>query len=344
MVNKCAVPHCKSGYASADNENPIAKFRFPQKNDDLKNKWIQFVNRIEWTASTHSVICELHFEGNLINRGEKCNLKWDINPVPTIYPAALAETLSVLPSVPPPVRKPPKKRVYQPDELDAFRQKDKISSLNDISQSDVLRGYEKKAGEGYVLFYNIVFDENTNFPNILESIKIDLDLHVQLQYNGNPLPLPRWFTHGHNAKLTKLSMLENFPSYMRESVSDSHYSFIDELNQRKLYQPRGRPPYSAELIRFALHLRYTSLQAYKLLLKQFPMPSISLLNKIQQGGVNAMKALKLLRERGKILIQLFVYILLLRIVNRLQRAILKSSDSGLFCAKNSANAISSENT
>ena len=37
------------------------------------------------------------------------------------------------------------------------------------------------------------------------------------------------------------------------------------------------------MIRFALHLRHASLQAYKLLLEKFPMPSISLLNKIQQG-------------------------------------------------------------
>ena len=36
------------------------------------------------------------------------------------------------------------------------------------------------------------------------------------------------------------------------------------------------------------------------MLKKFPIPSISLLNKIQQGGVNSIKALKVLRENGKI--------------------------------------------
>ena len=46
------------------------------------------------------------------------------------------------------------------------------------------------------------------------------------------------------------------------------------------------------MIRFALHLRHASLQAYKLLLEKFPMPSISLLNKIQQGGVDSLRALK----------------------------------------------------
>ena len=41
------------------------------------------------------------------------------------------------------------------------------------------------------------------------------------------------------------------------------------------YQAKGRPPYSSAMIRFALHLRYTSLQSYKLLLEKFPLPSIS---------------------------------------------------------------------
>ena len=49
------------------------------------------------------------------------------------------------------------------------------------------------------------------------------------------------------------------------------------------------------MICFTLDLRHTSLQAYKLLLL-----SISLLNKIQQGGVDSLKALKVLREEDQI--------------------------------------------
>ena len=46
-------------------------------------------------------------------------------------------------------------------------------------------------------------DDGTKFPKILESIKVDDDLHVQLQYNSMPLPLPLWFAQGHNATLEK---------------------------------------------------------------------------------------------------------------------------------------------
>ena len=54
------------------------------------------------------------------------------------------------------------------------------------------------------------------------------------------------------------------------------------------------------MIRYALLLRYTSLAAYKQLLKKFPLPSISLLNKLHTGGVDAMKAAKYLKAKGKI--------------------------------------------
>ena len=46
------------------------------------------------------------------------------------------------------------------------------------------------------------------------------------------------------------------------------------------------------MIRYALHLRYASLLVYRLLLAKSPLLSLSLLNNIQQGGVDALKALK----------------------------------------------------
>ena len=59
------------------------------------------------------------------------------------------------------------------------------------------------------------------------------------------------------------------------------------------------------MIRYALHLRYTSLQAYRLLLEKSPMLPLSLLNNIQQGGVDALKALKALYEKAPFLVTVF---------------------------------------
>ena len=59
------------------------------------------------------------------------------------------------------------------------------------------------------------------------------------------------------------------------------------------------------MIRYALHLRYTSSQAYRLLLEKSLMLPLSLLNNIQQGGVDALKALKTLYEKAPFLVTVF---------------------------------------
>ena len=47
-------------------------------------------------------------------------------------------------------------------------------------------------------------------------------------------------------------------------------------------------------------LRYTSLPAYQLLVKHFPLPSVSLLKRLSQGGLKPLKAVKLLLNERKI--------------------------------------------
>ena len=70
-------------------------------------------------------------------------------------------------------------------------------------------------------------------------------------------------------------MLENFPTYIKNVVEEDPYSILNELQKRQHYKPKGRSPFSADLIHYALILRYTSRQAYKLLLDKFPLPSFS---------------------------------------------------------------------
>ena len=95
-------------------------------------------------------------------------------------------------------------------------------------------------------------------------------------------------------------MLENLLAHIRNVAFDHYNKLLDELNKKQLLKPKGRPPYSVETIWYVLHLRYASFLAYKQLLEKFPLPSISLLNKIQQGGVNSIKAQKILQKTGKI--------------------------------------------
>ena len=79
--------------------------------------------------------------------------------------------------------------------------------------------------------------------------------------------------------LQNFSMLENFPTYIKNVAEEDPFSISNELQKRQHYKPKGCPPFSADLIRYALRLRYTSRQAYKLLLEKFPLPSFSLSEK-----------------------------------------------------------------
>ena len=49
-----------------------------------------------------------------------------------------------------------------------------------------------------------------------------------------------------------------------------------------------------------LLLPYTSTQAYKLLLEQLPLPSFSLLKKLNKSGMEPVKAVKVLLDQGEI--------------------------------------------
>ena len=73
---------------------------------------------------------------------------------------------------------------------------------------------------------------------------------------------------------------------------------LNELNQRNLSKPHGRAQYAASMIWCALHLCYRSLQANRVLLEKCPMLSLPLLNKIQQGDVDALNELKTVHEKG----------------------------------------------
>ena len=59
MVNKCTAPKRPSGYASNEKKQ-IAKFHFPQKNAELNKQWIRFVDRSDWIATKHLLLCECY--------------------------------------------------------------------------------------------------------------------------------------------------------------------------------------------------------------------------------------------------------------------------------------------
>ena len=88
---------------------------------------------------------------------------------------------------------------------------------------------------------------------------------------------------------------------MRNTATDNYKELLNELNQGKGFKRQERTPYSASMIWYVLHLCYASLLAYRLLLEKSPLLSLSLLNNIQQGGVDALKVLKSFYEKSPFL-------------------------------------------
>ena len=141
--------------------------------------------------------------------------------------------------------------------MDNFRERSTNTSLVDLNETAAPDGVQFKKSNDHPMFYNLAFDKETKFPKILESIKVDSGFHVQLQYNGIPVPLPQWFVQGHSAWLNKVSMLENLPAHIWNVAFNNCNERLDEINKRQFLKPKGKPPYYVKMIRYGLHLRHT---------------------------------------------------------------------------------------
>ena len=108
-------------------------------------------------------------------------LNWSLNPKPTINTKAALNWPSTLPPSSS-SRKPHKVRVHQNDQLADFKKVDKITTFDDITQSQAQANYLFHKTLECIVFYNLVFCATTGFPKIFGAIKVDLDLHVKLEW------------------------------------------------------------------------------------------------------------------------------------------------------------------
>ena len=77
-------------------------------------------------------------------------------------------------------------------------------------------------------------------------------------------------------------------------MKEDPYSILNELQKRQHYKPKGRPPFSADQVRYAL-LHQGKLINYFWI--KFSLPSFSLLEKTQSGGVRSITTVKSLMEK-----------------------------------------------
>ena len=306
MPKTCAIVGCRTGHkrkkGEPENVNTGPVFDFPEetKDPELRSVWIKFVNRVDWAPSLYVGICSKHFDTADIKHGpQRITLERKNRPIPTIYDPNNIIPKSLLPT-PITLRKAPTDRNTIPDEKPAFIQNDHISSFTDLNETLCPIGYTFLRREESVIYYKMELVEQSNAPKIVASILIDTDMHVKLFKDSAPVPLPGWFRHGTNCTLKSKGSLQNFPTYIKNYEYPFPDDLLKELHQIRYYKPKGRPKYSTALLRFALQLRYTSAAAYRKLLEHFPLPSMDLLKKLKEGGIDPLKAAKRLLDDEKI--------------------------------------------
>jgi hypothetical protein len=298
MVNKCSVFGCFTNHGGGHDEGTVFGLK-RVKDLERKRQWFRFCNRNDIEMNGSVFICSKHFEEKFIKRNSKQpRLIKKLSPIPTIHPVGVYDEMpSCLPTVKK-TRKPPRERIYQPDEMPQFQSAFQVSSFGDVDESllDFLEtDFQCSKNPDNVVYYKTVIDE-LSIPHIAECIRIDSDLHVKLFHKGSPIPLPKWFREGQDCKFKSKDMLPNFCTHIREQC-EQWGDVLDEIQKIRYMKS---PTYSASLIRYALMLRYSSLPAYKLMMKEFKLPSLSLLQKVVAGKLDTMKVAKTLKDKGNI--------------------------------------------
>ena len=183
-----------------------------------------------------------------------------------------------------------------------FKKQDKIANFGSISETLSPRNFKLLYNNNKAIFYKMENSTKFDIPILTQCIVVDEALHVKLFLNGFPIPLPEWFRKSHECILKSKSILENFSSYISNyaDFKEADNELLDEFCELRYKVPDNKPKYTTALLQLTMLLRYTSVQAYKLLLKYLPLPSVSLLKKLCQGGLEPLKAIKLLLNDGKI--------------------------------------------
>lgn len=118
-----------------------------------------------------------------------------------------------------------------------------------------------------------------NISQLIETITIG-----QLFSNFYPLSLQEWFCKGSDSHLKRTTSLETFLSPIRNFKENKIIptDILDEFYQIRIKKPIEKPKYSINLLRYALVLRYTSMQVYNILLEQLSVPYLTLLRKLHR--------------------------------------------------------------
>ena len=122
-------------------------------------------------------------------------------------------------------------------------------------------------------------------------MRVDRDLHVKLFYKGSLLPLPQWFCHGRDCRFTRKIMMQNFPNYIKLE-GEQTFNILEELKELKFKKKENI------LVQCSFTLYF--LTNIPTIYERVSISLMSLLRKITEGQLDAVKCAKSLKSQGVI--------------------------------------------
>ena len=245
MPNKCAAYGCKSGYDSSETQN-VTLHRFPLNNEALLNTWLRRISRSNFTPSSNSRLCSLHFresdfvaeslDTNITRRRIKSSnctrAKRQLKPnaVPSIFPNMpgyfTLEAEERPTGATTSIRQQNVNARFEQMETELF-QEESISTIEDLieklPEASTPSGFTHEICNGNVWFHHIEYE--TLPPKIACSILVGSDLKVSIFGANHELPINNIAHITAGGILRNISELCNVMAFLK-THSESHFSSI----------------------------------------------------------------------------------------------------------------------
>ena len=119
-----------------------------------------------------------------------------MNPIRTIHSSVAQTKSSALPSTCwPTLRKPSNSELFERRNWISFYCKTRSLVLTTLRKIKLLLIHKST---DFLVYYKIIFDATTGFPEVVEAGRVVTKLKVKQQYRGDNVPVRAWFVDGNN--------------------------------------------------------------------------------------------------------------------------------------------------
>ena len=288
MVKKCLIPECNPNYKNRKgqraSEKKVPVFRFPRDPTEL-SAWMKMLPFKDVKVTKDTVICERHWPTSYPTVSRKGKLR--PRDPPSVWPG-VPPSCCPDPPPPPPLtkRSSVEIRAVEPDEMDAFMDNDKVS-YEDIVDRVVKNRYEFRCPTVAYENDDHVFIQSTSFSEGVPKFVVDIKNTLEFKSFHMGIKVTISCIIKNNIRiLNPFSAIEELISSL-DLYEASHK--VDILHQqiKSMRTPsRGQKMYSPDEIVRAFTYYVTSRSLYNQMRKDYPLPSITTLNRITSSFSN----------------------------------------------------------